>query len=63
MTTTTSHITPDTRLIARSGAAEGELLTGRQRPGDEGPESPEIRIVPADDVEVHDAELVEGPAS
>src|SRR5215210_3488788 len=26
-----------TRLIARSGAAEGELRTGRQRPGDEGP--------------------------
>jgi hypothetical protein len=31
------HYTPDTRLIARSGAAEGELRTGRQRPGDEGP--------------------------
>lgn len=25
------------RLIASSGAAEGELRTGRQRPGDEGP--------------------------
>jgi hypothetical protein len=36
MTTTTSHATPDTRLIASSGAAEGELRTGRQRPGGRG---------------------------
>jgi uncharacterized protein YkwD len=28
MTTTTSHTTPDTRLIARSGAAEGERVAG-----------------------------------
>src|SRR4051795_2820772 len=36
MTTTTSHITLDTRLTARSGAAERELRTGGRRPGDEG---------------------------
>ena len=32
MTTTTSHTTPDTRLIASSGAAEGELRTGSSGP-------------------------------
>jgi hypothetical protein len=33
MASTTSQTTSDTRRIASSGAAEGELRTGRQRPG------------------------------
>jgi hypothetical protein len=47
MTTTTSHTNPDTRLIARSGAAECELRTGRQRPGDEGHRDLRVRLAAA----------------
>ena len=33
-----------TRLVDRSGAAEGELRTGRQRPGDEGHRHLRVRL-------------------